>query len=405
MSATILIVDDEENARINISTFLSSKEYETISVATIGEARECLNQGNADIILLDAQLPDGYGPALLEETVGMPARPPIIMITAFGDIEMAVESMKNGAHDFLQKPIRLAELETSIQRAEEIISMRRELAHLRRSRQDQVDFIVGNTPRMQSVLEQGQRASEASVPVLITGETGTGKEILADAIHKMGPRKDKPFIAVNCAAIQSTVLESELFGYEAGAFTGAEKRKHGLMEVADGGILFLDEIASMPLDMQAKLLRALDEKAFRRVGGTNLIKVDVQILAASNRNLKTLLEEGNFRQDLYYRLKVVDLDLPPLRERKQDIPELVGLFIRKSNQQMGKNVLDVTPMAMEALMVHDWPGNIRELKNIIERGVLFCDDPSLDLPQLPNEIVEIINQDKTTRKSPDPGAV
>ena len=405
MSATILIVDDEENARINISTFLSSKEYETISVATIGEARECLNQGNADIILLDAQLPDGYGPALLEETAGMPARPPIIMITAFGDIEMAVEAMKNGAHDFLQKPIRLAQLETSIQRAVEIISMRRELAHLRRSRQDRVDFIVGSTPRMQSVLEQAQRASEASVPVLITGETGTGKEILADAIHKMGPRKDKPFIAVNCAAIQSTVLESELFGYEAGAFTGAEKRKHGLMEVADGGILFLDEIASMPLDMQAKLLRALDEKAFRRVGGTNLIKVDVQILAASNRNLKTLLEEGSFRQDLYYRLKVVDLDLPPLRERKQDIPELVGLFIRKSNQQMGKNVLDVTPMAMEALMVHDWPGNIRELKNIIERGVLFCDDPSLDLPHLPNEIVEIINEDKTTGKSPDPQAV
>jgi len=221
----------------------------------------------------------------------------------------------------------------------------------------------------------------------------------------MGPREDKPFIAVNCAAIQSTVLESELFGYDAGAFTGAEKRKHGLMEVADEGILFLDEIASMPLDMQAKLLRALDEKAFRRVGGTNLIKVDVQILAASNRNLKTLLEEGNFRQDLYYRLKVVDLDLPPLHKRKQDIPELVGLFIRKSNQQMGKNVLDVTPMAMEALMVHDWPGNIRELKNIIERAVLFCDDPSLDLPQLPNEIVEIINENKTTGKNPDPKTV
>jgi len=405
MSATILVVDDEENARINITTFLSSKEYETISVATISEARECLNQGNADIILLDAQLPDGYGPALLEETAGIPARPPIIMITAFGDIEMAVEAMKNGAHDFLQKPIRLAQLETSIQRAEEIISMRMELAHLRRSRQDQIDFIVGSTPRMQSVLEQAQRASEASVPVLITGETGTGKEILANAIHKMGPCKDKPFIAVNCAAIQSTVLESELFGYEAGAFTGAEKRKHGLMEVADGGILFLDEIASMPLDMQAKLLRALDEKAFRRVGGTNLIKVDVQILAASNRNLKILLEEGNFRHDLYYRLKVVDLDLPPLRERKQDIPELVGLFIRKSNQQMGKNILDVTPMAMEALMVHDWPGNIRELKNIIERAVLFCDDPSLGLPHLPIEIVEIINEDKTTGKSPDPQAV
>jgi len=388
MSATILIVDDEETARINISKFLSDKGYETLDVNTIKGAEEYINQGNADIVLLDAQLPDGFGPTFLEETASMPMRPPIIMITAFGDVEMAVEAMKNGAHDFLQKPIKLEQLESSVQRAEEIVSMRRELAHLRRTQHDQLDFIIGETPKMKSVIEQAQRAAEASVSVLITGETGTGKEVLARAIHQMGTRSDKPFIAINCAAIQDTVLESELFGYEAGAFTGAEKRKHGLMEVADGGILFLDEISSMSVDMQAKLLRAIEEHAFRRVGGTNLIKVDVEILAASNRDLKVLMNEGDFREDLYYRLKVVDLDLPPLRDRRKDIPELVGLFIRVSNQRMGKNVLDVQPNAMETLVVYNWPGNIRELKNVVERAVLFCDDPSIGLSHLPVELTE-----------------
>jgi transcriptional regulator with PAS, ATPase and Fis domain len=268
----------------------------------------------------------------------------------------------------------------------ELVNLRRELAHLRQSQQLDLDFIVGSSPKMQELLDYAQRSAEASVSVLITGETGTGKEVLARAIHSMSPRAKKAFMAINCAAIQSTVLESELFGYEAGAFTGAEKRKLGLMEVADGGILFLDEISSMPLDMQAKLLRALEEQAFRRVGGTNLIRVDVQILAASNRSLTRLMEEGKFRDDLYYRLKVVDLHMPPLRERKEDIPELVGLFIRKNNQQMGKNVSDITPRALEALIAYSWPGNIRELRNAIERAMLFCDEACIDLPHLSPEI-------------------
>ena len=243
-------------------------------------------------------------------------------------------------------------------------------------------------PTMQLVVHQAQRAAAASVSVLITGETGTGKEILANAIHQMGPRANKPFIAINCAAIQSTVLESELFGYEAGAFTSAEKRKLGLMEVADQGILFLDEISSMPVDMQAKLLRAIEEQKFRRVGGTSEIHVDVQIIAASNRDLLSAMEKGEFRHDLYYRLKVVDLHLPPLKERKEDIPELVGLFIRQNNQRLGVNIQDVTPRAMEALINHTWPGNIRELRNVIERAMLFCDECSIDLPHLPVEIIK-----------------
>ncbi len=385
MSATILIVDDEDNARHNIGDFLTSRGFETIGVATLAEARESLRLGKADIILLDVQLPDGYGPSLLEETASMPLRPPIILITAHGDIDMAVGAMKNGAHDFLQKPISLAQLEKSILRAGEIVAMRRELAHMRQSQQDELDFIVGSTTIMQALVDQARRSAEASVSVLITGETGTGKEVLAKAIHYMGPRANKPFVAINCAAIQSTVLESELFGYEAGAFTGAEKRKPGLMEVADNGILFLDEISSMPVDMQAKLLRALEEHAFRRVGGTNLLRVDVQVLAASNRSLSKLMEQGNFREDLFYRLKVVDLHIPPLRERPQDIPELVGLFIRKLNQQMGVNITDVTPRALAVLMAHTWPGNIRELRNVIERATLFCDEACIDLPHLPAE--------------------
>jgi len=386
MSLTILIVDDEENARLNIGSFLSTRGYEVLGASTLSEAREHLQRGSVDLILLDVRLPDGYGPSLLEETLSMPLRPPIILITAFGDVDMAVEAMKNGAHDFLQKPIELTQLENSILRAGEVISMRRELAHLREAQHKQLNFIVGKSPVMRTLLDHAQRAAAASVSVLITGETGTGKEVLARALHQMGPRAKKPFIDVSCPAIQSTVLESELFGYEPGAFTSAEKRKLGLMEVADEGILFLDEIASTPQDIQAKLLRALEERSFRRMGGTNLIKVDVQVVAASNRDLPQLIARGEFREDLYYRLKVVDLHIPPLRKRKEDIPELLGLFIRQNNLRMGINITDITPRALEALMAYNWPGNVRELRNVIERAMLFCDDPAIDLSHLPPEL-------------------
>jgi two-component system response regulator AtoC len=365
MTATILIVDDEENAQHNLCAFLEPKGFEIITAATLTEARACLQRGEPDIVLLDVQLPDGYGPDLLEETIKLPMRPPIILITAYGEIEMAVEAMKNGA--------------------KEIVAMRMELNHIRQSQQAQINFVPGNSPQMRGMLQAMQRASQASVSVLITGETGTGKEVVARAIHLGGPRSSKPFVAINCAAIQSTMLESELFGYEAGAFTGAQKRKHGLMEIADEGVLFLDEISSMPVDMQAKLLRAIEERAIRRVGGTTLIKIDVQILAASNRDLPTLIKDGKFREDLYYRLKVVDLHMPPLRDRKEDIPELVGLFIRESNPKMGLNIQDITPRAMEALCAHPWPGNIRELRNVIDRAMLFCDEAAIDLPHLPPE--------------------
>ncbi len=386
MAYTILIVDDEDTFRSNTEEFLTARGYEAKGVATLAEAREALKRGDGDVVLLDVQLGDGYGPSLLYETANLPVRPPIILITAYGDIEMAVDAMKNGAHDFLSKPIQYSQLEKSLQRAFELVSMRRELTHLRETQKKTGMTIVGQSKGLQQVLSQAQRAAAASVSVLITGETGTGKEVLAKFIHQSGPRANKPFIAINCAAIQNTMLESELFGYEAGAFTGAERRKHGLMEVADGGVLFLDEISSMPLDIQAKLLRALEERAFRRVGGTNLIHVDVQVLAASNRDLKTMIRDGLFREDLYYRLKVVDLHLPPLRERKNDLPELVGHFLRMFNLRQGQNVTDVSPRAMEAMMEYSWAGNIRELANAMERAMLFCDGQTIDLPDLPADI-------------------
>jgi DNA-binding NtrC family response regulator len=388
MGFTVLIIDDEDNARINITDFLSEKGFEVLGAGTLADGKKILESGDPDIVLLDIQLPDGYGPNLLYETAQMPSRPPIILITGYGDIETAVDAMKNGAHDFFTKPIQFSQLEKSIERACEIVRMRRELAHIHSTQSKKVNFVVGETPEMQQILQQAERAAQASVSVLITGESGVGKDVLAKFIHQISPRSNKAFMDINCAAIQPTVLESELFGYEAGAFTGAERKKHGLMEVADGGILFLDEISSMPLDIQAKLLRALEERAFRRVGGTATIKVDVHLLAASNRDLKTLIADNKFREDLYFRLKVVDLHLAPLRERKMDIPELAGFFVRELNARLGINITDITPRAMKALVAYNWPGNIRELRNAIERAMLFCDEAALDINHLPSDVIK-----------------
>ena len=388
MTATILLVDDEKNARNNIGAYLESEGYEVLLAADLKTARKHLSAQEADIVLLDVQLPDGYGPDLLAETALLAFRPPIIMITAHGKIEMAVEAMRNGAHDFIQKPIKFERLEKSIKRAQDIVEMREELAHFRRSQREVLDSIVINSEVMKEVFIEAQRAAKRSTSILISGETGTGKEVVARAIHRMGPRSDKPFIDINCAAVQNTMLESELFGYEAGAFTGAQKRKRGLIEVSDEGILFLDEISSMSPDMQAKVLRALEERSFRRVGSTTSIQVDVQILAASNKNLKDLIEKGEFREDLYYRLKVINIEIPPLREHPEDIPGLAGHFIKTNNPKMGINIENMTPAALALLKKYSWPGNIRELRNVVERAMIFCDDATIDVQHLPADVKE-----------------
>ncbi len=389
MSVSVLIVDDEDNARENIGGFLGKKGFEVLGAATLDEAREKIKKGEGDVVLLDVQLKGEYGPNLLYETASMPNRPPFIIMTGFGDVETAVDAMKNGAVDFLQKPLNLVQLEKSLLRASEIVAMRRELDHYREEQMNQSNFVVGENEIVITAIKQSLIASEKQVSVLITGETGTGKDVIAKYIHSSGPRATKPFISINCAAIQNTMLESELFGHEAGAFTSADRKKAGLMEVADGGVLFLNEISSMPLDIQAKLLTAIETHSFRRVGGTALINVDVQVIAASNRNLKEMIKKGEFREDLYYRLKVVDLDLPPLRERKEDIPELVGFFVRQNNMRQGMNVVEVSPQAMEALQKYSWPGNIRELSNAIERAMLFCDGMTINLGDLPKDVTTV----------------
>ena len=346
---------------------------------------QALDTGAADIVLLDVFLPDGSGLTLLDRIARENPSPPVILMTAFGEVEIAVEAMKKGAQDFLQKPLDLTRMLQAVERSREIVSLRRELALLRQSSRAGLDWVVGETAAMQQVYKEAQRAATASVSVLLTGETGTGKEVLAQSIRAMGPRADKPFIPINCAALPETMIESELFGHEAGAFTGATKRKPGLIEVADGGILFLDEVSSTKTDMQAKLLRVLDEHRFRRVGGVTEITVDVQIIAASNRDLSAMMKSGTFRDDLYYRLKVVDLHLPPLRERAGDLPALVGAFIRQTNLSTGNNISGITPRALEALKAYPWPGNIRELRHMVERVMLFCDDEVIDLGHLPAE--------------------
>jgi len=387
MSLSVLVVEDEDNARSFVSTFLKKKGYEVFEASTLDEARERVKKGDGDVVLLDVQLHGEYGLNLLYETAMMPARPPIIVITGFGSIDMAVDAMKNGATDFLQKPLDMSQLEKSLQRAREIVAMRRELEHYREAQMQKGNFVIGTNEVVKNTVQQALVASEKQVSVLITGETGTGKDVIAKYIHSIGPRANKPFISINCAAIQSTMLESELFGHEAGAFTSADRKKPGLMEIADGGVLFLNEIASMPVDIQAKLLTAIETHTFRRVGGTALISVDVQIIAASNRNLKEMIQKGDFREDLYYRLKVVDLDMPPLRERKEDIPELVGFFMRENNARQGMNVVEVSPKAMEVMQQYSWPGNIRELSNAIERAMLFCDGMTINLADLPKDLI------------------
>jgi DNA-binding NtrC family response regulator len=390
MSATVLVVDDEQTARSFVGGALGDAGYEAIEAGDLAQARQAIATGAADIVLLDVVLPDGSGLSLLQQIARENPSPPVILITAFGEVDIAVQAMKQGALDFLQKPLDLEQLIGAVQRANEVVSLRRELAMLRKSSQDQFEWIIGEAPAMVRIADEARRAAAAAASVLITGETGTGKEVLAQVIRHSGPRADKPFVPVNCAALPETMIESELFGHEAGAFTGATKRKPGLMEVADTGILFLDEISSTKPDMQAKLLRVLDEQRFRRIGGVTELHVDVQIIAASNRNLRSMMEQGTFREDLYYRLKVVDLHLPPLRDRIADIPPLVGSFIRQLNLRTGNVVSGITPRAIDALKAHLWPGNIRELRHAVERAMLFCDDEELDVGHFSPEFQALI---------------
>ncbi len=378
MNASILVVDDDETALSFLCPILQDNGYDVRAATTLEAAHRHINRGEADIIVLDVQLPDGYGPSLLERLSRDGAHIPVIVVTGYGDIDMAVEAMKLGAQDFIQKPVDIARLRQAVDRAAERVALQRELEHLRLARNPADAWVVGETPAMKKLMADLARVAPSNATLLLTGESGTGKEVLAGLIHKLSPRAQKPWVAVNCANFSDTLLESELFGYEAGAFTGATKKKDGLFVTADGGTLFLDEISTMKLELQAKLLRVLEDKSIRRLGGTSETRVDVRILAATNRDLYEMVQAGQFREDLYHRLNVVELRLPPLRERLDDLPALTGYFIQRYNREMGRNVQGVSPAAMQKLKAYHWPGNIRQLRNAVERAMLFADGDLLE---------------------------
>jgi two-component system response regulator AtoC len=409
MPFTILIVDDEAKARGSMGRQLSAEGYEILEAENLAKAVATLQDHLPDILLLDFNLPDGHGLDLLRKLSGTKPRPQVVVVTGTANIPTAVEALQLGAADLLEKPVDMARLKGVVKRASEVVRLQRELDYYQQSaRAEANDWVMGETPAMQAVLHEARRAAATSTPVLITGQTGTGKDVLARAIHMMGPRAAKPYIPVNCAALPADVIESELFGHEAGAFTDAAKRKPGVVEAADGGVLFLDEIGTLRPELQAKLLRFLDDHSFRRVGGLSELKTDVQVVAATNRDLPSLVESGQFREDLFYRLKVADIRMPTLAERKEDIPALVGLFVRKYNQRTGTNLTGVSPRALEALVNHEWPGNIRELRYVVERAAMMCEGEEIDLADLPAEFAAAPAADgeepkKTTRKKKKPG--
>ncbi len=378
MNASILVVDDDETTLAFLCPLLSDNGYDVRAATTLAAAHGHIARGEADIVVLDVQLPDGYGPSLLERLNRDHLNLPVIVVTGYGEIEMAVEAMKLGAQDFIQKPVDVARLRQAVGRAAERVALQRELEHLRLARHPADNWVIGETPVMKQLVSDLSRVAPSNATILLTGDSGTGKEVLASLAHKLSHRAGKPLVAVNCANFGDALLESELFGYEAGAFTGAAKKKDGLIVTADGGTLFLDEISSMKLELQAKLLRVLEERTIRRLGGTSETKVDVRIIAATNRDLSEMVRAGQFRDDLFHRLNVIALRLPPLRDRLADVPALAGFFIQKYNREMGRSIQGVSPAALAMLKAYPWPGNIRQLRNAVERAMLFADGDTLE---------------------------
>ncbi|MGD8997245.1 MAG: sigma-54 dependent transcriptional regulator [Anaerolineae bacterium] len=387
MTATVLIVDDDDMIRSFLATILEEEGYEVLKAATGGQGEALLTERPVDIVLLDLRLPDVDGISILRNLHRSEPDVNVIVLTAFGAVDSAVEAMKLGAYDYIDKASDTSKLKLVIQRALKELEMRREIERLREQPGGYTQgWIVGDSKNMRRIAGMVARVAQGKVTVLLQGESGTGKEVVARAIHDQSPRAGELFRPLNCAAIPPDLLESELFGFEAGAFTGAKRRKKGLLEVADKGTLFLDEIGDMPLEMQAKILRVLETSTLRRVGGTSDIKVDVRFIAASNRDLRTAVGEGSLREDLFYRLSVVVIELPPLRERMQDLGLFVAAFIKEFNKAMGKSIVAVSDEALGLMRSYDWPGNIRELRNVIERALVLCDGQEIQPAHLPAEL-------------------
>jgi len=388
MGGVILIIDDEETLSYFLKESLREEGYEVLLARTGGEGLKLLDEKEVDLVLLDLRLPDIEGSEVLKEIKASGGEMPVMMLTGYGTIDSAVEAMKLGAYDYIEKPPDLTALKLIVARAMESWALRQEIRRLRAQKEQELTWIVGQSPEMKSIARLVERIAPSKATVLVQGESGTGKEVIARAIHRQSERRDKRFVAINCAAIPEALLESELFGYEAGAFTDAKRQKKGIFEMADGGTLFLDEISGMRLEMQAKLLRVLEWENLRRLGGTKDIKVDLRIIAATNRDIKGLLEEGGFREDLFYRLSVVVIDAPPLRDRVKDIDLFVAAFVAEFSESMGKGVRGISEEAMRLLRGYGWPGNVRELRNVVERALILCEGEEIEPQHLPAEIVE-----------------
>lgn len=371
MKSRILVVDDEESIREFLEIMLKKEGYEVNLAEDGAQAKDMLTKRSFDMVISDLQMPNMNGLELLKYVKDSNPDTVFMMITAFGTTETAVEAMKIGAYDYITKPFKIDEVRLNINNALRSRNLEVENRSLKKELVKEYSFqnVIGNSPIMHQIYDLIKRVSQAPTNILITGESGTGKEVVAKAIHYNGPLKDRPFITINCGAIPENLMESEMFGHKKGSFTGAVVDKAGLFEVADGGTLFLDEVGELPITIQVKLLRAIQERVIRRVGATEDMKVDVRIIAATNRNLEEMVQKGGFRQDLFYRLNVINIKTPPLRERKEDIPILAQHFLKKYNDKLTKNISGISVDAMEILKKYDYPGNVRELENMIERTV------------------------------------
>ena len=388
MQCTVLIIDDEKNIREGLAAALEMEGY-TVALAADGkQGLARMVKGDIDLVITDLRMPEVSGEQVLAKVAAENPGVPVIVLTGHGSIDSAVEAMRNGAYDFLTKPLNLDQLILIVKRAlesRELAIKHRELLEQLNSRKS-FESIIGKSAEMQKIFATVRKAADSKASVLITGESGVGKELIANALHNLSPRRDKPLIKVHCAALSENLLESELFGHEKGAFTGAVARKRGRFELAAGGTIFLDEIGEIDQNVQIKILRVLQDKRFERVGGEETIEVDVRVIAATNRDLEKEVAEGRFREDLYYRLNVVHIHVPPLRERRDDIPLLIASFLQEFAKENGKKIEGIDARARSALYKFDWPGNIRQLRNCLESAVVMCSSSVITLEDLPPSI-------------------
>jgi DNA-binding NtrC family response regulator len=386
--ALVLVVDDEPLQRDILRTILSEEGYETYTAPSGAEALKIARVYKPDIVLTDLKMEGMDGIELMEKLMAEDPSPEVIIMTAYGTVPSVVEAIHKGAYNYLEKPLNKDDVLLTVKRAAEKTELLKRNKELQVALCDRfcIDGIVGRSKVMEEVVHTIKKVSPSPVTVLILGESGTGKELIARAIHYNSQRSTRPFTAINCAAIPETLLESELFGYEPGAFTGATTRKVGLFENTNGGTMFLDEVGDLPLVTQSKILRVLQEKEVRRLGGRDSIKVDTRIIAATNKDLEKEMRNGRFREDLYYRLRVVTIELPTLRERREDIPELANYFLERYNQEFGKRIKGLDDAAIKALTEYHWPGNIRQIESVIERAVLMCESSKIALKDIKSEL-------------------